>query len=98
MNFDVQNIWQEGVLKGGRDFDGLGLCFAGIVIVFTSLVLISLFITALPKLLEQLDHIFPPPPEAHDPATTAAGSVTASSDETEKVAAIAYALRQQKGG
>lgn len=100
MNFDVSNLYQEGILEGGRDFDGLGLCFAGIVIVFTSLVLISLFITVLPRILEKVDAIFPPPPEVHSAAPSSSGTSASNpaSDDAEKVAAIAYALKQQKGG
>ena len=94
LQFNVQNLFQEDFFEVGRHFDGLGLCFAGIVIVFSSLLTICLFISVLPKLLDQVDKIFPPAPEPQPSSSTS----VSGGDETEKVAAIAYALRQQRGG
>lgn len=98
LQFNVQNIWQDDFFGVGQHFDGLGLCFAGIVIVFSALVLICLFITVLPKALEKLDEIFPPALDPHAASPAAAAPAPAAGDEAEKVAAIAYALRQQRGG
>ena len=70
--------------------DGFGLAFAGMTIVFTALVLVSIFIAVLPKVLVVLNRLIP---EVHH--HTAAPQQREASDET-VVAAIGFALHTQK--
>lgn len=80
--FSFQNI---------TDADGLAIAITGMVIVFVVLLLISLFLTALPKILESVNTVFPEP-EPHPTASAAA------SDDEEVAAAIGIALHRHYGG
>ncbi len=71
--------------------DGFELAFAGMTIVFTALVLVSIFIAVLPKVLGVLNRLIP---EVHH--HTAAPQQRGASDETVVAAAIGFALHTQK--
>ena len=79
----------ESKLQTVIDHGGFDLSFAGITIVFVSLVSISIFIAMLPRILKVVDKIFPPKEEPK-PRKAA----TPKSDSLEEVAAIAYALHK----
>ena len=70
----------------GRGFE---LSFAGLTIVFFALVAVSLFIRLLPVLLAALDRVLP-----SAPAET--GVVQTTGPEDAEVAAIAYAIVEQR--
>ena len=82
LSFSYQNI-----IAG----DGFELAFAGMTIVFTALVLVSIFIAVLPKILVVLNRLIP---EVHH--HTAAPQQREASDETAVTAAIGFALHTQK--
>ena len=82
LSFSYQNI-----IAG----DGSELAFAGMTIVFTALVLVSIFIAVLPKVLVVFNRLIP---EVHH--HTAAPQQREASDETAVAAAIGFALHTQK--
>ena len=69
------------------DNQGISIAITGMLIVFTALVLISLFITLLPRIVSALNHRFP------EPAETAA--VASASTDPAVVAAIGLALHRR---
>ena len=71
--------------------DGFELAFAGMTIVFTALVLVSIFIAVLPKVLVVLNRLIP---EVHH--HTAAPQQREASDETAVAAAIGFGLHTRK--
>ncbi len=71
--------------------DGFELAFAGMTIVFTALVLVSIFIAVLPTVLVVLNRLIP---EVHH--HTAAPQQREAGDETAVAAAIGFALHTQK--
>lgn len=75
--------------------DGLGISIMGISIVFAALILVSLFITSLPRVLALLESVLPPEVDHH--ATASPAAKRADHDEA-VVAAIGFALhaRQRK--
>lgn len=79
LQFGFQNIF---------DAEGFVIAAAGMTIVFVALILISLFITVLPRLLEALATFLPEPTPHHS-----SGGSPARDDAV--VAAIAWALHQQ---
>ncbi|MDA0747130.1 MAG: OadG family protein [bacterium] len=86
LEFSFQNV-----IEG----HGLDIAFTGMLIVFTALLLISLFIAALPRILDRLSVYFPEGPEHH---LAGAPAPRAPSDETELLAAIGFALHTRKSG
>ena len=68
------------------DSQGISIAITGMLIVFTALVLISLFITLLPRIVSALNHRFPEPAEL----TAAPGAST----DPAVVAAIGLALHR----
>ena len=72
---------------------GFSIAITGMLIVFSALTLISVFVTALPKLLTSINRIWP----ESTPVTEArpSGALSGASDPT-VVAAIGYALHQQR--
>jgi Na+-transporting methylmalonyl-CoA/oxaloacetate decarboxylase gamma subunit len=82
------------------DADGIGLAITGMAIVFTVLVLVSLYIAWLPRILPLVNTILPVVEHHHGaPMPSAGARATASSAdaEAEVVAAIALAMhRSQK--
>ena len=81
-SFNYQNI-----IAG----QGFQLAFAGMTIVFTALVLVSIFIALLPKVLVVLNRLIP---EVHH--HTAAPKQRETGDETAIAAAIGFALHTQQ--
>lgn len=83
--FDLQNI---------ADVDGYAIAITGMLIVFVALTLISLFLTALPKMLRLVGKVFP---EA-EPERAAATAVRTTAGDEEIAAAIGVALHRHRGG
>lgn len=75
------------------DVNGFGIALTGMLIVFVALVLISLMIAALPRVLVVLEPYLPES-EAHGHG--AGGQARNTVDEEAVVAAIAYAMHQQR--
>ena len=73
------------------DGHGFSIAITGMLIVFAALVLISLFIAALPKVLEAVSGVFPEKVDSH--VQRASGSIDPS-----VVAAIGFALHQRASG
>ena len=71
------------------DGQGVPIALTGMAIVFTALTLIVLFIAALPRILQALEPLFPPPP-ADRPASSS------QADAAGVVAAIAVALHAER--
>lgn len=69
------------------EYDGLGISITGISIVFAALILISLFITCLPRVLAMLESVLPPESEPHQ-----APAATRADHDEAVVAAIGFAL------
>ena len=84
-HFDVQNI---------TDGQGVSIAITGMVIVFFSLSLISLFIFALPSILQCIAQKWPET-EGHHRAESAS-RVTDDAVSVEMVAAIALTLHRRK--
>ncbi len=88
----------EPALQNIADAEGIPIALTGLFIVFVALVLISAFLTVLPRILEKVATVFP---EANDVRTaapaTAAAAPKPSSDSTEPelVAALAVLLHQR---
>ena len=78
--------------KNVSDNDGVAIAITGMIIVFLALVLISLFIAALPHILGKLEP-FLPKLEHHQSPQTAAESLP--TDEEKIVAAIGFVLHQE---
>ncbi|MCP4786985.1 MAG: hypothetical protein GY903_32550 [Fuerstiella sp.] len=55
------------VFDASRMFEGEGMAIAGtgLLIVFAALILITLFIAALPRILEAVAHVLPEVPDRH---------------------------------
>jgi Na+-transporting methylmalonyl-CoA/oxaloacetate decarboxylase gamma subunit len=75
-----------------RDADGLGIALTGMVIVFSGLALITLFIAILPKALAQLAPYLPPEGAGHGAVARPPAQAAPAADEGELLAAIGYAL------
>lgn len=75
------------------DGNGIGLALTGMLIVFTALILISLFIASVPRLLGLLNRIFPEVDHHHHTP-----SRPADQPDLELVAAIGLALHQHGRG
>ena len=78
-------------LQGISDGAGLAITITGMLIVFIALAGITLFISALPKVLEWVEPWFPENQHHHAPAPPQ--SVASSDDEV--VAAIGFVLHHQ---
>ena len=81
-DFSVQNV---------IDGQGISIAITGMVIVFFALTVISLFITALPRILEKVAERWPESQGHHRPAPAAS-----SGPSDEIVAAIAMALHRRR--
>lgn len=82
------------------DANGIGLAITGMTIVFVVLVLVSLFITCLPRVLPVVNAVLPPVAHHHHgagpasrPSTPAA---TPAGIEDEIVAAIGVAMHRRQ--
>ena len=82
LSFSYQNI------VAGQGFE---LVFAGMTIVFTALVLVSVFVTLLPRILSVINPLFPETQLHTEPQTK-------KSDESEIAAAIGFALHVHQRG
>jgi len=80
------------------DAGGIGLAVTGLTIVFAVLVLVSLFISGLPRVLPTINSILPEP-EGHygAPMPSAVSPQMAAGLEEEVVAAIGFALHSRGG-
>lgn len=81
------------------DAEGIGLAITGLAIVFTVLVLVSLYIAWLPRILPLVNTILPVIEHHHGaPMPSAGGRPTASTAEAdaEVVAAIALAMHHSR--
>ncbi|MDH3976062.1 MAG: OadG family protein [Deltaproteobacteria bacterium] len=81
------NMSYDNIIAG----NGIGISITGMLIVFSALILISLFISMLPKLLPALEKLFP---EQHHHGA----AVKKEEDHTPILAAIGYALYCKKTG
>ena len=84
-NFDVQHI---------IDGQGISIAITGMVIVFFALSFISLFIAALPSILDRVALIWPEP--EGDNGTGSASSKASDAVSEEIVAAIAVTLHRRR--
>lgn len=73
------------------DADGYVIAGVGMTIVFVALILISLFITVLPRILQALAAYLPPEASIHQ------ASPSARPSDDAVIAAIAWAMQQQTG-
>ena len=89
MNMSFQNV---------LDADGIGIAITGMLIVFSGLVLISLYIASIPSLLRRLESGFKKISEkravAPVPAVASLGGGTELTDEM--LSAIAYVIHMEK--
>ena len=81
-------------LAGIRENDGFAIAITGMVIVFSALVLISLALTALPRVLAVLNEYYPEKVEHVASRTRPA----AAAGEPEIAAAAAFAMHLHRGG
>lgn len=72
--------------------NGVTIAIAGIIIVFSALTIISLFIALQPKLLPLLGKLFPEEHHPHGPSSSQ------TADHEEVLAAIAYTLFRKQAG
>lgn len=87
LNFNYQNI---------LDGQGFELAFAGMIIVFTALSLVSIFIALLPHCLVFVNRWIPE--VHHHSAPKAKTKAPAAANEAEIAAAIGYVLHSRAGG
>jgi sodium pump decarboxylase gamma subunit len=80
------------------DANGFGLAIVGMTIVFFVLVLVSLFIAAMPRLLPIVNSILPVVEHHHGAPMPSAARPAAASAEEEVVAAIGVALHHHNRG
>ena len=73
------------------DGQGIRIAITGMLIVFTALVLFSLFITVLPRIVSALNRRYPPAPEL-------SSSTPTLSTDPAVVAAIGFALHLRDRG
>ncbi|MFT5085947.1 MAG: Na+-transporting methylmalonyl-CoA/oxaloacetate decarboxylase gamma subunit [Candidatus Latescibacterota bacterium] len=87
LNFNYQNI-----LNG----QGFELAFAGMIIVFSALSLVSIFIALLPRCLVFVNRWVPE--VHHHSAPKARAKAPTAANEAEIAAAIGYVLHNRAGG
>lgn len=75
-----------------RDADGLGVALTGMLIVFSGLTLISLFIAVLPQVLARLSPYLPTEGAGHGVVSRPPSPVAPEVDEGELLAAIGFAM------
>ena len=83
----------EMSLQNIAEAQGVAIALTGMLIVFTALILISVFIAALPRLLASLEGVLGPEKEHH---AAAAPRPSASATEEQLVAAIGYVLHLRR--
>jgi Na+-transporting methylmalonyl-CoA/oxaloacetate decarboxylase gamma subunit len=72
--------------------EGISIAAAGIVIVFSALLLISLFIASLPRMLRVLSHVWPEASDGHHEVGHPENQV---SDDSDVLAAIGFVLHTE---
>ena len=82
----MDNIWEH---------DGIGIAVSGMCIVFTVLMLISLFISQLPRCLSLIDKVVPEKVQDQDDSVSAVATPSRS-EEMSRIAAIGYALYRSR--
>ena len=82
--FDFQNV---------IDADGIGIAVMGMLIVFVALILVSLFIAALPKVLDALSDYLPAEHAYHGGHAAVGGDDR--DDEEPIIAALGFVLHQE---
>jgi Na+-transporting methylmalonyl-CoA/oxaloacetate decarboxylase gamma subunit len=88
MNISFQNV---------LDADGIGIAITGMLIVFSGLVFISIYIALIPKILPRMESGFRKLKEKPSKAPKAAAMVSGGTDVTEEMmAAIAYVIRMER--
>ena len=92
MNFTPLLIVLLLVDEGDKASEGLAIAFAGLVIVFTALILISLFIASLPRMLAVVNRYWPEVDEAPGPVSHPESQVP---DDGAVLAAIGFVLHTE---
>jgi Na+-transporting methylmalonyl-CoA/oxaloacetate decarboxylase gamma subunit len=84
----------ENVLEG----HGIGIAITGMTVVFAGLVLVSLFLTALPKILDRIDAAGKPraATAAAAPAPAPTGRRTVRGMDADLLAAITFVLQAER--
>jgi len=82
----MDNIWEH---------DGIGIAVSGMCIVFTVLMLISLFISQLPRCLSLIDKVVPEKVQDQDDSVSAVATPSRS-EEMSRIAAIGYAVYRSR--
>ena len=72
--------------------EGISIAVAGIVIVFSALLLISLFIASLPRILQAVSHVWP---EASDGHRESGHPESQVADDSDVLAAIGFVLHTE---
>lgn len=88
MNISFQNV---------LDADGIGIAITGMSIVFSGLVLISLYITSIPKLLDRMERGAKKLAKKRAPAKGPVDVVSGGTELTDELlSAIAYVIHMEK--
>jgi len=88
MNISFQNV---------VDADGIGIAITGMSIVFSGLVLISLYIYSIPKLLERLEKGAKKLSEKRTPSAAPVAGISGGTELTDELlSAIAYVIHMEK--
>jgi Na+-transporting methylmalonyl-CoA/oxaloacetate decarboxylase gamma subunit len=87
LHFSGQNI---------IDSQGVSIAVTGMLIVFSTLIIISLFIAVLPRILEILKGILPSETAHHAAAPAKASAVTAAGEEEAVAVAVGFALHTRR--
>jgi Na+-transporting methylmalonyl-CoA/oxaloacetate decarboxylase gamma subunit len=82
----MDNIWEH---------DGIGIAISGMCIVFTVLMLISVFISQLPRCLALIDNVFPEKAPGQDDSVSVVAAPSRS-EEMSRIAAIGYAVYRSR--
>ncbi|MBM82898.1 MAG: hypothetical protein CMJ78_20235 [Planctomycetaceae bacterium] len=78
-------------LQNISDNDGIAIALTGITIVFAALILITVFISLLPKILAAVNEVFPEPVPKQAVAAASSPVAAATNDDDLVAAAIAVA-------
>lgn len=78
------------------DAEGIGLAATGLTIVFAALVLVSMFIAALPRLLPLVNSIMPEVERHHGAPSPSVSTPSKAATDDEIVAAIGFVLHLQR--
>ena len=78
-----------------REHDGIGIAVSGMCNVFTVLMLISVFISQLPRCLGLIDKVVPEKAPSQNDSVSAAAAPSRS-EEMSRIAAIGYAVHRSR--